>query len=423
MTKVLSYIFLGILTSMYFYNFGFTFLPTSINTKMILAVFGIPMAAYQIIKSDRFSIDKGFLGAIMLAVLFSVCCLFAVDLNNTNDFSYASYIVSFSTWMFSSYFLCACIKEVHGNIDIKTVTFYLAGVSAAQCISAIIIDNVPQFKLLVDSYIFMGQEFLDEVDRLYGLGASLDGAGVRFCIVLSLIAAVLNNEKTVNQSNIRILYLVVSYFIILVIGNMISRLTTVGVGISVVCFVLGRIIAQGRYSISVRKVNIIIFVSVIWTIVLTTFFYNTNETVHDQLRFGFEGFFNWIEQGEWRTDSTDKLNREMWVWPTDTHTWIIGSGFFDNWMFGTDIGYCRFILYCGIIGFSIFCLFFIYNAYAMGKRFPGYQFLFFILGLLSFIIWIKVSTDIFLIYGILYSVSMLQKKETLQSTPNLLQIA
>ena len=44
------------------------------------------------------------------------------------------------------------------------------------------------------------------------------------------------------------------------------------------------------------------------------------------MRFAFEGFFNWVEKGEWSTSSTEKLNREMWIWPNDQRTWLIGSG-------------------------------------------------------------------------------------------------
>lgn len=92
----------------------------------------------------------------------------------------------------------------------------------------------------------------------------------------------------------------------------------------------------------------------------------------------------------------------MWVWPTDTKSWIIGTGLFDGWVYSTDIGYCRFILYCGVIGFGVFALFFIYNALIFAQRYREYNTLFLALLLLTFIIWIKVATDIFIIYALLY---------------------
>ena len=128
--------------------------------------------------------------------------------------------------------------------------------------------------------------------------------------------------------------------------------------------------------------------------------------MHSDLRFAFEGFFNWTETGEWSTASTDKLNNEMWIWPSDTRTWLIGSGLFESFVYSTDIGYCRFILYCGLLGFSIFSVFFIYNAYAFNRKFEDVSFLAFLLLVLTFVIWIKVATDIFQIYALLFCADM-----------------
>src|SRR5690606_27990338 len=110
---------------------------------------------------------------------------------------------------------------------------------------------------------------------------------------------------------------------------------------------------------------------------------------------------------------TDKLNKNMWIWPGDLKTWIIGSGRYDNWAFGTDIGYCRFILYCGIIGFSIFASFFVYNAAVFASKYRQYQDMFFFLLILTFVIWIKVSTDIFLIYALFYCIDMFNSHKNL----------
>lgn len=80
-----------------------------------------------------------------------------------------------------------------------------------------------------------------------------------------------------------------------------------------------------------------------------------------------------METGELRTDSTDKLNTMMWVWPEDVKSWIIGTGLFANFVYSTDIGYCRFILYCGLIGFGTFVLFFVYNACVFAWKFPSFR--------------------------------------------------
>ncbi len=117
-----------------------------------------------------------------------------------------------------------------------------------------------------------------------------------------------------------------------------------------------------------------------------------------------------MEQGTFRTDSTDKLNGNMWIWPTDTRTWTIGSGIFGDFAFRTDIGYCRFVLYCGLIGITLFSLFFIYNGFALIRLFPGSVYMSILLIALTFIVWMKVATDIFFIFALLLSTASLCDK-------------
>ena len=104
----------------------------------------------------------------------------------------------------------------------------------------------------------------------------------------------------------------------------------------------------------------------------------------------------------------------MWKWPTDTKTWIIGSGLFGSFVYSTDVGYCRFILYCGLTGFSVFAFFQIYNGLVFFSREKDYRLLFLLLIALSFIIWMKVATDIFQFYALFYcldSIKTVKKNE------------
>ncbi len=194
---------------------------------------------------------------------------------------------------------------------------------------------------------------------------------------------------------------------------MISRTTTVGMimGFAYIVYSTGifRLIIQVRNFkfYSVLGACLVIF------IVLGTYLYQNDPAFYKNMRFAFEGFFSWVETGEWQTDSTDKLNTEMWVWPDNFEGWMIGTGLFGNWCYGTDIGYCRFILYCGLSGFVVFALFFVYNAWLFARKFPAFRLLAFALLSLSFIIWVKVSTDLFIIYALFYCLDedMKQKPE------------
>ena len=78
---------------------------------------------------------------------------------------------------------------------------------------------------------------------------------------------------------------------------------------------------------------------------------------------------------------------------------------------GTDVGYLRFIFYFGLIGLSAFIAFFMKTYNLCVKRFTEYKLLFFMLLILNFLIWFKVSTDIFPIFALLI---MLPQEDNIQ---------
>src|SRR5699024_10078678 len=198
-------------------------LPESVNTKMILAVIGLPLTAINLIKSKSLIINYQLLITVVIAVLFSIVGFVSVDINNTSDYSYANYFISFFVWLFDAYTVFVIIKLVHGRFDLIILCYYLTAVCVAQCVFALFIDVSDSFQEFVDSYVIQGQQFLNEVNRLYGIGASLDNAGVRFSVTLILIMSVLTKEEEVYNNIIRSLLLIIGFFIIIGVGNMISR--------------------------------------------------------------------------------------------------------------------------------------------------------------------------------------------------------
>jgi len=406
MGRFLQYSIISLVVSMFYFSFGFTFLPPSINTKLLLSIGGLLIAAFDATQQRAVKLSPEMLGASGIAVLFSLICFIAVDFNYTTDFSYASYLVSFLVWIFAAYAVCTVIRWVHGQVSISLITCYLAGVCALQCVLALLINSIPELQVFVNAYVEQGQDLLLEVNRLYGVGASLDNAGVRFSIVLILIAATISKDAAIQRSTVSLTLLLSAFFTILIIGNMISRTTSIGSLFALIYLIWGTGLLRMVIRANLFSFHLLFGLMLLLATVVTVYFFRTDEVFNAQIRFAFEGFFNWVEKGEWRTDSTDKLNRNMWIWPSDTKTWLIGTGLFEDWIFGTDIGYCRFILYCGLPGFTVFALFFVYHSVVFSGIYPAYRDIFLVLLALSFIIWIKVSTDLFLIYALFYCMHM-----------------
>lgn len=69
--------------------------------------------------------------------------------------------------------VCYVIRAFHGKATLNLLIAYSAFVCVSQCILAILIDRFSAFRALVDTYISQGQEFFQEVGRLYGIGAGI----------------------------------------------------------------------------------------------------------------------------------------------------------------------------------------------------------------------------------------------------------
>ena len=398
---------------MFFFPFEFTFLQAA-NTKMILAVLGLITFVWDSIRSKKgVVVSSEFFSASIIACVFSFLTYYAVFYNNTNEVAYTTYVVSMWVWFFAAYAACNLIAQLHGYISLKLIINYLIGICVAQCIIALLIDNMPSVQQMVDRYVAVDSEKMEQINRLYGIGAALDVAGTRFSAVLVMISVLISHDSTIRANRIIIALYIFLFAVIAVIGSMIARTTNVGIIIAF-AYLLYR---SGVFNIRIQSSNLkvwgVLVMVVLFLILVCIYLYNNVPAANKLLVFAFEGLINWLETGEWRTDSTDVL-QTMWVYPESMKTWIIGDGYFldptkPGYYMQTDVGYLRFIFLCGLTGLSAFVIYFIYLSIACYKRFPQEKNLFLLLCVLTFAIWIKVATDIFLVYALFMCIPMVQQ--------------
>lgn len=418
MLKILAMIFTGIMVSFYYFPFEFSFLP-GLNTKMGLAVVGIFLAVINLIRKREVKFPPNLVRIEAMAVLVSVVGFVSVIANSTPDYAYATYFVSMTVWLSGAYAVCCLIQSVHRTISVEKVTMYLACVCVIQCVLALIIDSNASVKAIIDSYVMQDQYMLTELKRIYGIGASLDTAGVRFsvCLLLLMFSLIKNKEEL---SNTEIAIFLVSYLFIAVVGNMIARTTIVGVGLSLVYAII--LFRPTRVSSVFFRILRNVIIILVLFIPLALYLYDNNPQFHQLSRFAFEGFFNLAETGEWEVDSSEKL-KSMIIFPDNLKTWIIGDGYFINpyysdpyyvgyqpggYYMGTDIGYCRFIFYFGLLGLFAFSFFLIFVAKECIVKLPEYKLLLVFILILGFIIWLKVATDVFMVFALLLCIGNMQ---------------
>ena len=341
----------GLMMSFYFHPVFFTAYPVY-NTKVMLAVFGSMMLVFNTIRTKDYTLSKGLLNALMIAGLFSLVCFVSVIINDTKDYSYASYPMSAIVWIMGAYGAISFIRWTHKKVTIELVVRYLAGGAAFHCILSQVMDRNDSVKDFINSIFFVSQD-MEEMQRLYSFGVGLDPSGVRFTVILIMIAGVLTISKAVKKSIGLIIFYILCFVIISILGNIISRTTTVGMGLGLFVFAIST--GLYKFAIKVGKLKIIRVLGIVLALGIpgTIYYYNTNSSFREQVEYGFEGFFSLAESGEFQTGSTDVL-ATMWIWPEDTQTWIIGSGKIgsrdlNNYDYFTDIGYCRFVFYSGLI--------------------------------------------------------------------------
>lgn len=408
MIQSLSIIFTIVITSLYFFPIDVT---TGVNTKMLIAACGLLVFMIKLAQKKIF-LEKNYIILSLTALVVSLCGVLSMWYNETADTTYATYIVSMWVWLGGAYFVVNLIKFVHGKDSVLLLCIYLIAICVLQCVLALAIDMNPAVKTFVDR-IYPGGAYYAEHERLYGLGAALDVAGSRFSAALIMITYIGLTYGNKLRKTWLALY-VLSFLIIAVLGNMVARTTTIGVILSLL-YLLFVTFRRGGADESISKKILWKWLIVIMLLVVPVIvhYYKSNPIINDNIRFAFEGFFSLVEEGKWEVHSNDML-QNMYVFPDNVKTWIIGDGYFDNpkvtdpyytgemrtaYYMGTDVGYLRFIFYFGVLGLVAFMSFFCKTARLCMKRLMEFKYMFVLLLLLNFIIWFKVATDIFVVFA------------------------
>lgn len=407
MARIISLFFIATVCSLYYFPVSLRALP-SINSKMVVAFAGLLFFIWEHVKYRRHSIRGELFPVLCLGMVYSLWSFFSVVYNSTDDMVFVSYFVSMSVWLGGAYCVIYLLKCRYGYVALDIVFLYVALVCAGQCVLALLIDHIPEFKDVVD-VLFVGpdKEYFEHNPRLYGIGAGFDTAGIRLSCALLGIAFLIRNAL----GYIKLNFYIVLFLIIGIVGNMISRTTVVGIVVALCyLFLTSSFLSWKRLNVSLNgilwAVGLCIGILILFNVVI--YIYNNMPDVRRNLDYGFEGFINWYETGSFSTHSSDLLLNSIGdILPSNAKTWLIGDGYFADpydpgkFYMGTDMGYIRIIFYCGLIGLSVFLMYFICCTYVLCRRERSMNMFFICLFVIQLIVWIKIPTDIFCYYALL----------------------
>ena len=399
-----------LLASLYFFPLNLSFLPADLNSKKLMAAIGLVIFIIENVRNRSLRMNRDVFICIFLACLVSLAGVFSVAYNNTSDMTYASYIMSMLVWLGAAYLVVCVIRLVEDRADVKVLGQYLVSVCVFQCVSALLIDTIPAFKSWTLGWM-MGFGFTgidSEASRMFGMGAFLDVGGTRFAAGLVVLAALIK-EAVKNVERVKIYFYLLAFAFILIVGSMIGRTTVIGAFLALFYWLvtsdLFRFRPEDHHTIVRWLAPVILFV-----VIAAMSLYESDPYYRKNIHFAFENFFSLAETGSLTSTASTSRLLDMFVWPDNMKTWLIGDGYFNgpgsdpnflgsaamtDFYMWTDVGYCRFIFYFGLVGLGLFMLFFIHTAIACSRKNPDFVLMFVLLVLLNFVIWIKVSTDIF----------------------------
>lgn len=404
----------GCVFSMYIFPFTFTFLPIG-NTKIFIAVLGLILWIANLLGRRESLVSKSMVKVSLWAFGISLISVISLAYNGATDTAYVSYLVSMWVWVGAAYYVCHLIKSVHGRISVELICWYFIGVCAAQCLFAIMNEFVPVFRAVVNSFVIQqSQEYLEDVDRMYGIGAAFDTAGSRFACSLIMLSFLFSNQIKRTYSAKSVTLFLLLFVWIGIVGNMVARTTSAGLVIAVIFLLIdAKVFSFSVLNSYARSFSVILGLMVV-LIPIGLALYKI-PAVENLFRFAFEMLFNLADSGELQTGSTDVL-LEMWRhYPRDFKTWIIGDGYFISptatnpyyvgdhqyaYYMGVDVGYLRFIYYFGLIGLLCFVCYMFVTAKECMNNNPQYKALFIMLLIMNYVLWAKVATDLFCVFAL-----------------------
>lgn len=427
--KSISVILSVIITSFYFFTFNFKYFAGA-NTKTVLAGVALVLLLVQMAKGRKPRVTKDLVTFTTFALCISLSCIAAVIYNGTSDYTYATYFISMWVWMAAAYTVLFVLRQLNGKVCFETLTNYLIIVCVAQCILALLISRLPIVKSFVGSFMPGVYDLERMADgRLFGVGCAFDVAGIRFsCVLVIVVRMILRQFERESVNKILVYAYWLAFLVIVVIGNMIARTTTVGALIALVY--LGW--ASMRSAADTRALNSF-FVTLLVVVPVTMFLYRNDAMFREDFRFGFEGFVSLVEKGRWDVGSNEILVT-MYRFPETLKTWLIGDGYIvtandDPYYFGeqhlgyyymgTDVGYLRFLYYAGLPLLLSFAFFLCYVTNSCVQKYNKDKMMFLFILLIQVAVWLKVATDIFMFFALYLAMGKLDYEEDVNDVDEL----
>ncbi len=374
----------------YLFPISFSFIPFGLTTRIWFSIFGFFLLIVKLIFGKEILIQRNILKIIYLMVGFVILSFISLSINGSFDLQFVLYPFSLLLILFASFLI---IHVFNYNFDV-IIKYLIFAILVQNILSLImfIYPNVGQFLNSIQNISELDQLKFGELSelRLLGFGSSFFGSGIINCFGLLLITY--SYVKSINKPYR--FYYVFLFLVIGFIGVLKARTTFLGILLSIIYLIITNKKKLVRF-LSTSSLLIFTLGTIILSLLLK---FNPNTDI--LLKFGFEMFDNFFTYGSLESDSTNEL-AEMYQYPTELRTWIIGDGHWNSIIPGdytyyknTDVGFLRMIYYFGLFG-TIFFFWFHIKVLSLIRIEENNKNIVIIFSILLLILNFKGFTDIF----------------------------
>jgi len=342
----------------YIYPVFLKFSP--IPTDRIIQVIGFIVMFF----SSRFFIDilkikglKSILDYIFLMVVF-IFIIYIWNFGNS-DLYFLKETSSILFYFFSACLVCYVLSRKYSNNLFVRLLDYIVIISVIQAvISLLIFVNPDLFNMYLDLLNpNTNQGLFDRVSlierRLIGVGSAFFSGAIKYGVVFFILIILPYCKDSFIGKNK--LFYILSFTIISVAGMLTARTFFGAVFLGLVLYIL--IDLKNGLKLVFKILPLLLIISIIITKAFD--FFIEGNRLEEISGFVFEIFFNYLENGELVTSSSD-ATLSMYIFPDSLKTWLFGDGrmlLANGYYMRTDIGYIRLLFYFGIVGMFFYFLY------------------------------------------------------------------
>jgi hypothetical protein len=353
-----------VLLFLYLYSIPLKGLPFGIGTRIVFSICGLLIVVYGLfslrIKFNFISINRFLLSLLSFVLLLVITIYTSCFINSTTDTSLIRISFSYLLTILSVYFFYRIISNLFPKIFFLSLLNMIVICSVIQVSTALLMFVSPDFKELIISMIDPKDFLIEEIllfsnFRLIGLGSNPFVTGFTNGFSLILLSFLIKK----NQNRKLLIFYIVSFLMILVVGSMIARTTLIG-GFLSICSLL---LSIRLHKINLNKLILKMLMYLGLVLFLVIFIKSLDKgfvsKINDSFEYGFEAFYNLKSGHGAQTESTNEL-KEMYFFPDKLSTYIIGDGYYMNpynslsYYMNTDAGYIRLLYYIGLFGLAFY---------------------------------------------------------------------